>query len=156
MARETRAATGNSKPRVFPKVEETTTTKTTTKKAKPKANTTAKRAPKTTTAKAGAKPTGVTKKKAAPKKKTTLATKVKGEAEKVVGAVTADPQKKVCACASLLSLLELFSIALLPRSSTLVILCFPFSFLPDSVPYHIIVCPVTPTRFGTRTALNIL
>jgi hypothetical protein len=96
MARETRAATGNSKPRVFPKVEETTTTKTTTKKAKPKANTTAKRAPKATTTKAS-KPTGVTKKKAAPKKKTTVATKVKGEAEKVVGAVTANPAKKVCA-----------------------------------------------------------
>lgn len=96
MARETRAATGNSKPRVFPKVEETTTTKTTTKKAKPKANTTAKRAPKATTTKAS-KPTGVTKKKAAPKKKTTVATKVKGEAEKAVGAVTANPAKKVCA-----------------------------------------------------------
>jgi hypothetical protein len=96
MARETRAATGNSKPRVFPKVEETTTTKTTTKKAKPKANTTAKRAPKATTTKAS-KPTGVTKKKAAPKKKTTAATKVKGEAEKAVGAVTANPAKKVCA-----------------------------------------------------------
>jgi hypothetical protein len=96
MARETRAATGNSKPRVFPKVEEPTTTKTTTKKAKPKANTTAKRAPKATTTKAS-KPTGVTKKKAAPKKKTTVATKVKGEAEKVVGAVTANPAKKVCA-----------------------------------------------------------
>lgn len=96
MARETRAATGNSKPRVFPKVEEPATTKTTTKKAKPKANTTAKRAPKATTTKAS-KPTGVTKKKAAPKKKTTVAAKVKGEAEKAAGAVTANPAKKVCA-----------------------------------------------------------
>jgi hypothetical protein len=96
MARETRAATGNSKPRVFPKVEETIPTKTAAKKAKPKANITAKRAPKATATKAS-KPTGVTKKKAAPKKKATVAAKVKGEAEKAAGAVTANPAKKVCA-----------------------------------------------------------
>lgn len=98
MARETRAATGNSKPRIFPKVEETTTTKSTTKKAKPKANTTAKRAPKATTTKA-AKPAGVTKKKAAPKKKTTVDSKAAGAVEKAADAVESGAKKvkKVCA-----------------------------------------------------------
>lgn len=112
MARETRAATGNSKPRVsfrhisscycaqplthvqvFPVVEEKTVTKKVTK-PKTKANTTAKRTPATK----GSKPTGVTKKKATVVKKTKTPTAgdvVKGAAKKVEGAVTKNPAKKV-------------------------------------------------------------
>merc|ERR1711977_438763 len=73
MAREgTRQATGNSKPRIFPTVAETTTTKRAT------ANTGAKRGPK----------------KATPAKKTSVATKAKGVVKKVEGAVTNNPAKK--------------------------------------------------------------
>lgn len=64
--------TGNSKPRIFPTVTETTPATT---KKRATANTGAKRGPKATTTKA-AKPVGVTKKKA-PAKKTSVATKVK-------------------------------------------------------------------------------
>lgn len=65
---------GNSKPRIFPTVTETTTTTT---KKRATANTGAKRGPKKATATKGAKPTGVTKKKAAPAKKTSVAAKVR-------------------------------------------------------------------------------
>jgi hypothetical protein len=67
MARETRSATGNSKPRVVPVVDTAPTIK---RKAAPK-----KAAPKAETK--GAKPTGVTKKKAAPKKDSGVAKKVR-------------------------------------------------------------------------------
>merc|ERR1711977_467609 len=68
MAREgTRQATGNSKPRIFPTVAETTTTKRAT------ANTGAKRGPKKATATKASKPVGV---------------------KKVEGAVTNNPAKK--------------------------------------------------------------
>ena len=60
---------GNSKPRIFPTVAETTTTKRAT------ANTGAKRGPKKATATKASKPVGV--KKAAPAKKTSVATKVR-------------------------------------------------------------------------------
>lgn len=65
MARETRSATGNSKPRVVPVIDTAPTIK---RKAAPK-----KAAPKAEAK--GAKPTGVTKKKA-PKKETGVAKKV--------------------------------------------------------------------------------
>lgn len=110
MARETRAATGNSKPRIF---DEPVVVPKKRVAAKPKANTTAKRSPKKTAA--GSKPVGVTK-KAAPKKKAVTVTKDKAEdntekkdekaVEKAVekaeakvekaAAVTADKSKKVC------------------------------------------------------------
>lgn len=106
MARETRAATGNSKPRIF---DEPIVVPKKRVAAKPKANTTAKRSPKKTAA--GSKPVGVTK-KAAPKKKAATVTKDKAEDktekkdEKAVekaeakvekaAAVTADKPKKVC------------------------------------------------------------
>ena len=64
---------GNSKPRIFPTVTETTTTTT---KKRATANTGAKRGPKKSTTTKGAKPAGVTKKKA-PAKKTSVATKVR-------------------------------------------------------------------------------
>lgn len=95
----TRAATGNSKPRIIPTVPTTTTTtKTTTKKtSKPvTANTPAKRAPaakKSTTTKA-AKPVGVTKK--APVKKPTVGDKIKGVVKKIEGSIEGKPAKKVC------------------------------------------------------------
>ena len=77
----TRAATGNSKPRVFPKVEtEVKTGKkraTGTKKSTTKANTSKPRTTKKSTTGAG-----VTKKKAEPKKKATT-TKTKKEPVKV-------------------------------------------------------------------------
>jgi hypothetical protein len=66
MARETRSATGNSKPRVVPVIDTAPTIK---RKAAPK-----KAAPKAEAK--GAKPTGVTKKKA-PKKETPVAKKVR-------------------------------------------------------------------------------
>jgi len=92
MAREgTRSATGNSRPRVFPTVPETTTTTT---KKRATANTGAKRGPKKATTTKASKPVGVTKKKAAPAKKTSVATKAKGVVKKAEGAVTANPEKK--------------------------------------------------------------
>jgi len=90
MARETRAATGNSKPRVFPAAEPAAAAPK-KKATKPKANTTAKRAPKATTTKAS-KPTGVTKPKAAPKKKTPVA-KVEGEVKKAIKKVKPTEKK---------------------------------------------------------------
>jgi len=98
MARETRATTGNSRPRVFPMQEPVVSKpkKTTRKPAAAKANTTAKRAPATKVT--GVKPVGVTKKKAAakpaPAKKTTTAAKAKGVVKKVEGAITGNTQKK--------------------------------------------------------------
>jgi len=95
MARETRATTGNSRPRVFPQYTAEAVSKPKAKKStkKPaaaaKANTTAKRAPATK----AAKPVGVTKKKA-PAKKTTIATKAKGALKKAEGVVTGNAQKK--------------------------------------------------------------
>ncbi len=69
MPRETRAATGNSRPRIFsepnvvvPPVKKRATT------SKTKANSAAKRAPKKTAA--GSKPTGVSKTESVAKKKT--------------------------------------------------------------------------------------
>lgn len=59
MARETRSATGNSKPRVIPVID---TAPTITRKAP------GKKKAVTKTEATGAKPTGVTKKKKAPKK----------------------------------------------------------------------------------------
>ena len=59
MARETRSATGNSKPRVIPVID---TAPTITRKAP------TKKKAATKTEATGAKPTGVTKKKKAPKK----------------------------------------------------------------------------------------
>jgi hypothetical protein len=98
MARETRAATGNSKPRIFEETPVVAPKKRAP--AKPKANTTAKRAPKK--AAAGSKPVGVTK-QAAPKKKAAPAVKkdkvegkIEAKAEKAVAAVTGDKPKKVC------------------------------------------------------------
>jgi hypothetical protein len=95
MAREgTRSATGNSRPRVFPTVAETTSATT---KKRATANTGAKRGPKKSTATTktvGAKPVGVTKKKAAPAKKTSVAAKAKGVVKKVEGAITDNPAKK--------------------------------------------------------------
>ncbi|KAH8770590.1 hypothetical protein BGZ57DRAFT_438780 [Hyaloscypha finlandica] len=89
MAREgTRSATGNSRPRVFPTVPETTAA---APKKRATANTGAKRGPKKATATKASKPTGVTKKKAAPAKKP--AAKVKAAVKKVEGAV----EKKVAA-----------------------------------------------------------
>ncbi len=66
MARETRSATGNSKPRVVPVIDTAPTIK---RKAAPKKAAAPKAEAK------GAKPTGVTKKKA-PKKETGVAKKV--------------------------------------------------------------------------------
>lgn len=90
----TRAATGNSRPRILPTVP--TSTATTKKASKPAtANTPAKRAPaakKATTTKA-AKPAGVTKK--APVKKPTVGETLKGVVKKVEGAVEGNPAKKV-------------------------------------------------------------
>lgn len=72
----TKSHIGNSRPRVFPTVPETTTT---TKK-RATANTGAKRGPKKATAAKGGKPAGVTKKaapkKAAPAKKPSVVSKV--------------------------------------------------------------------------------
>lgn len=91
MAREgTRSATGNSRPRVFPTVPETSTTTT---KKRATANTGAKRGPKKATTVKTSKPVGVTKKKA-PAKKTSVATKAKGVVKKAEGAVTGNPEKK--------------------------------------------------------------
>lgn len=64
---------GNSRPRVFPTVPESTTTTT---KKRATANTGAKRGPKKGSATKASKPVGVTKKKA-PAKKTSAATKVR-------------------------------------------------------------------------------
>ncbi|RDL41836.1 Uncharacterized protein BP5553_01815 [Venustampulla echinocandica] len=91
MAREgTRSATGNSRPRVFPTVPETTTTTT---KKRATANTGAKRGPKKATATKGGKPAGVTK-KAAPAKKPSAATKAKGLVKKAEDAITDTLNKK--------------------------------------------------------------
>merc|ERR1711977_132033 len=93
MAREgTRQATGNSKPRIFPTVAETTTTKRAT------ANTGAKRGPKKATATKASKPVGV--KKAAPAKKTSVATNPAKKAagtKKIKGNDGAKPKTKVVA-----------------------------------------------------------
>ena len=86
---ETRAKTGNSRPRIFPPAEPTTTTtKTTVRKKKPaaKANTSKPRAKTTATGR-------VTKKKKAPAQK--IKDKVEGVALKAEGKVTGKSGKKV-------------------------------------------------------------
>lgn len=99
MARETRAATGNSKPRIF---DEPVAVIPKKRAANPKANTTAKRAPKK--AAAGSKPVGVTKKKATVGKKVEkkvekASEKVEKEGEKLVE----EKPKKVCLISLLLA-----------------------------------------------------
>ena len=101
----TRANTGHSKPRVFPKVEEVSAVKKSgpkkagPKKATTKANTSKPRAKKVAT--------GRVTKPAAPKEKTAtaapkksapkaIADKVNGAVLKADGAVAAKPGKKVC------------------------------------------------------------
>ena len=96
---ETRKATGNSRPRLFPVVESTApaTKKRTTKKPAAK-KTTGGRVTKpavtttTTTTKAPA---------AHHKRKPTVADKVKGTAKKVAGAVERKPAKKAAATAEI-------------------------------------------------------
>lgn len=82
--RQTRAATGNSKPRVFPKIEEVVT-----KKKSTKANTSKPRVNKTGAGRV-AKPTKHKKSPAARAKEV-----AKGVVEKVEGAVERKPGKKV-------------------------------------------------------------
>lgn len=99
---QTRAATGNSKPRIFEKVEEAAapkkkTTKTKANTSKPRAKTVTtgrvekkRAAPKTTTAKTGPKTKTVKK---APAKQ--AKDKVAGKVKKAEGAVEGKPAKKV-------------------------------------------------------------
>lgn len=119
MARETRAATGNSKPRIFPTVcvlphrqdsqlsstqitETDTTRKTTTKKPSAKANTTAKRAPAKKATTTGKKPVGV-KKTPAKGHKTSIGTKIKGVGKKIVGEIEGNPEKKAAGTKKIVS-----------------------------------------------------
>lgn len=97
--RQTRSATGNSKPRIFPKVEEVPVAKKARKSSKKsatsktKANTSKPRVKKTATGRVSKPST----KKTTTKKSTggKVAEKVNGAVEKAEGAVEKKPAKKV-------------------------------------------------------------